>query len=101
MAVQSMTDKLSAVHLETSDPPIDLDAPFTNDKILEVRRGRIKPLPGLTVLSGIDKSVCDEPVYVGRGGIVDDEHDYTFHGGPDKAIHGCKTNQGSCLGEGC
>jgi hypothetical protein len=32
-------------------------------------------------------------VYVGPGGIVGDEHDYTFHGGPDKAVHGCKKIQ--------
>ncbi|KAB5577686.1 pyruvate kinase-like protein [Coniochaeta sp. 2T2.1] len=87
MAVESLTDKLSDVHLETADAPIDLNAPWTSDKILEVRRGKIQPLPGLKVLSGIDKSTCDEPVYVGPGGIVEDEHDYTFHGGPDKAIH--------------
>ncbi|OIW28869.1 phenoxybenzoate dioxygenase subunit beta [Coniochaeta ligniaria NRRL 30616] len=88
MAVQSLADKLSAVHLETPDPPVDLDAPFTSDKILEVRRGRMTPLPGLKILSGIDKSICGGPVHVGPGGIVDDEHDYTFHGGPDKAVHG-------------
>lgn len=92
MSVQLIADKLSAVHLETSTTPIDLNAPFQSDKILEVRRGKLKPLPGLTVISGIDKSLCDEPVFVGSGGIVDDEHDYTFHGGPEKAVHGCKNH---------
>jgi hypothetical protein len=90
MAAQSVTQKLSNLHLGESEPAIDLDAPFKSDKILEVRSGRMKPMPGLAVISGIDKSLCDGPVYVGNGGIVDDEHDYTFHGGPDKAVHGCK-----------
>jgi hypothetical protein len=90
MAVQSIAGKLSAVHLGAAEPAIDLDAPFTCDKILEVRSGKLKPMPGLTVLSGIDKSLCDGPVFVRRDGIVDDGHDYTFHGGPEKAVHGCK-----------
>jgi hypothetical protein len=90
MAAQAITDKLSALRLGETQGPIDLHAPFTSDKILEVRRGKIKPLPGLTIISGIDKSLCDEPVWVGPGGIVEDEHDYTFHGGPEKAVHGCK-----------
>lgn len=91
MATQSadIASALSALHLETADT-VDLDAPFTSDRILEVRSGRMQPLPGLTILSGIDKSACRSPVHVGPGGIVGDEHDYTFHGGPDKAVHGCK-----------
>ena len=68
---------------------VDLYAPFTSDTILEVRSGKIKPLRGLTILSGIDKSLLDGPVKVNKMGIIGDEHDYTFHGGEDKAIHGC------------
>ena len=90
MAAQSITEKLSDVYIGASEPPVDLNAPFTTDKILEVRSGKLKPMPGLTVISGIDKQVRDGPVFVSRGGIVDDEHDYTFHGGPEKALHGCK-----------
>ena len=93
MGVQGLTDKLSDVQIGTDNKSIDLNAPWTSDKILEVRRGSMQPLPGLKVFSGIDKSTCDEPVYVGPGGIVDDEHDYTFHGGPDKAVHACKHPQ--------
>lgn len=68
---------------------IDLDAPFTSDTILEVRSGKIKPLRGLNILSGIDKGLLNGPVKVDKMGIIGDEHDYTFHGGVDKAIHGC------------
>jgi MOSC domain-containing protein YiiM len=75
---------------EAAAAAVDLWAPFTSDKILEVRSGRMKPLPGLTVLSGIDKGICDGPVRITALGIEDDEHDLTFHGGPDKALLGCK-----------
>ncbi|KAI1850755.1 hypothetical protein JX266_004037 [Neoarthrinium moseri] len=36
---------------------IDLDAPFKEDIILEVRRSRMKMMPGLTIQSGIDKTI--------------------------------------------
>jgi MOSC domain-containing protein YiiM len=68
---------------------VDLLAPFTSDTILEVRTGTMKPLPGLTVLSGIDKTLHSGPVRVTELGLDGDEHDPTFHGGLDKAIHGC------------
>ncbi|KAK0614235.1 pyruvate kinase-like protein [Immersiella caudata] len=67
---------------------VDLWAPFTSDVLLEVRSGQMKLLPGSTTLSAIDKSLIDGPVYVGADGIADDEHDLTFHGGPDKSILG-------------
>jgi MOSC domain-containing protein YiiM len=70
---------------------VDLRAPFTSDTILEVRRGKMKNMANIQVLSGIEKSLCDGSVWIGKGGIEEDEHDYTFHGGPDKAVHGCKS----------
>src|SRR4051794_35231048 len=69
---------------------VELWAPFTSDTLLEVRSGQMKPLPGTTTVSAIDKSIIDGPVYVGPDGIGDDEHDLVFHGGPDKSILGCK-----------
>lgn len=52
---------------------------------------KMKKLKGLNIESGIDKTLHDGPVYVGKLGSDGDEHDYTFHGGPDKAVHGCKS----------
>jgi MOSC domain-containing protein YiiM len=75
---------------EPDHPEVDLYAPFTSDTILEVRTGTMKPLRGLTVQSGIDKTVRHGPVRVTELGLEGDEHDPTFHGGLDKAIHGCK-----------
>jgi len=73
------------------DAKVDLWAPLTSDTLLEVRSGKIKPLgEGLNVLSGIDKTILAGPVHIGTGGIDGDEHDYTFHGGPEKAILGCE-----------
>lgn len=77
-------------------PAVDLREPFTSDIILEVRIGKMKPLPGSAVESGIDKALCHGPVRVTKTGLEGDEHDPTFHGGVDKAVHGCKL---SCLDE--
>lgn len=68
---------------------VDLLAPFTTDTLLEVRSGRMQLMKGLKIKSGINKSIVAGPVKVGPNGILDDEHDPTFHGGPDKAILGC------------
>src|SRR6478735_8919461 len=50
----------------------------------------MKPMPGLTIESGIDKSIVDGPIWVSKTGIDGDEHDMTFHGGPTKAVHACR-----------
>ncbi|KAH6655437.1 pyruvate kinase-like protein [Truncatella angustata] len=67
---------------------LDLDAPFVQDIILEVRSSKMKTMPGLNIQSGIDKTIRDGIVSVDRLGIEGDEHDPTFHGGVDKAVHG-------------
>ncbi|KAL2141793.1 hypothetical protein VTI28DRAFT_1930 [Corynascus sepedonium] len=72
----------------SSGEGVDLYAPFTSDIILEVRTGTMKPLSGLAVQSGIDKTLHEGPVRVTEFGLEGDEHDPTFHGGVDKAIHG-------------
>ncbi|WQF88651.1 Putative 2Fe-2S ferredoxin-type iron-sulfur binding domain, yiiM-like, 3-alpha helix [Colletotrichum destructivum] len=72
----------------SSTQEIDLWSPFTSDILLEVRTGVMTKMPGLEVTSGIDKSLRKGPVHVASLGLELDEHDPTFHGGPDKAIHG-------------
>ncbi|KAK3370303.1 pyruvate kinase-like protein [Podospora didyma] len=67
---------------------MDLDALFTSDTLLEVRSGKMQKMRGLEIESGIDKSLCNGPVHISSLGIDGDEHDLTFHGGVDKAIHG-------------
>lgn len=69
---------------------IDLWSPFTSDTLLEVRTSVMKKMPGLEVTSGIDKDLRHGPIHVSYLGLDADEHDPTFHGGPDKAIHGCE-----------
>ncbi|KAF2222725.1 MOSC domain-containing protein [Elsinoe ampelina] len=62
--------------------PIQVPAPT----ILEdVRTSRMKPFG--TVFSGIDKQSRTGPLMVTSLGLPDDEHDPTFHGGIDKAMH--------------
>ncbi|KAI0521911.1 PK beta-barrel-protein domain-containing protein-like protein [Xylaria bambusicola] len=67
---------------------MDLFAPFEKDTILEIRTSKMKTMPGLTIQSGIDKELRSGKIHVTYLGLVDDEHDPTFHGGKDKAIHG-------------
>ncbi|RYO92268.1 hypothetical protein DL766_001759 [Monosporascus sp. MC13-8B] len=67
---------------------IDFFAPFERDTILEVRTSKMKTMPGLTIKSGIDKRERAGRIPVSFLGLEDDEHDPTFHGGKDKAIHG-------------
>lgn len=52
--------------------PLDLYAPITSDIILEVRRGKMKALEGLKIMSGIDKGLCTGPVTVDSMGIVEE-----------------------------
>ncbi|KAI1113966.1 PK beta-barrel-protein domain-containing protein-like protein [Nemania sp. NC0429] len=67
---------------------IDLFAPFERDTILEVRTSKMKTMPGLTIQTGIDKHLRSGKIPVTFLGLDADEHDLTFHGGRDKAIHG-------------
>lgn len=70
---------------------VDLWASCTRDTILQVRSGKLKKYKGLHIESAIDKTILEGPVHVGMLGIDGDEHDLTFHGGPDKAMHGCES----------
>lgn len=62
--------------------PIPIPPPITP---LELRTSKLKKFG--TVLSGIDRKPIHIPLYVSATGLTDDEHDLTFHGGVDKAIH--------------
>lgn len=70
----------------------DLSAPFERDIILEVRSSKMKTMPGLSIQTGIDKQIRNGSVPVSTTGLQDDEHDLIFHGGPDKAVHGCTSH---------
>lgn len=74
-----------------STAEFDLWSPLTSDVVLEVRTSKMKKMPGLDIESGIDKLLCPGPVRVTRLGLEGDEHDPTFHGGVDKAVHGCES----------
>lgn len=50
----------------------------------------MQKLPGLEVLSGIEKGTHSEPLKLTKLGFECDEHDPVFHGGPDKAVLGCE-----------
>ncbi|KAL8392274.1 hypothetical protein RB595_002463 [Gaeumannomyces hyphopodioides] len=57
------------------------------DTVLEVRTGKMQSFEGINVQTGIFKTPHESAMHVGEMGIEGDEHDYTFHGGVDKAVH--------------
>ncbi|KAF2633699.1 PK beta-barrel-protein domain-containing protein-like protein [Macroventuria anomochaeta] len=66
---------------------VDIWKPCTSDVILKLRAVRMKKkMVGLEV--GIDKTICEGPVRLSFMALDADEHDPTFHGGVDKAVHG-------------
>lgn len=71
---------------------IDLFAPVERDIVLEIRTSKMKTMPGLKIETGIDKRIRFGRIPVSLIGLDADEHDLVFHGGRDKAIHGCKTH---------
>lgn len=79
---------------ETMSPVADIDlyAPFERDVVLEIRTSKMKTMPGLKIETGIDKQLRSGRIPVSYLGLDADEHDLVFHGGPDKAIHGCESD---------
>lgn len=68
--------------------PLKIPPPTT---LKEIRTSKLRFFG--PVLSGIDKQQRTGKLYVSQLGLPDDEHDLTFHGGIDKAIHQyCSTN---------
>lgn len=64
-----------------------LDAPFTNDVLLQVRTGKARSIHGTAIKSGIYKSAHSDAVKVTKLGVEGDEHVYEAHGGLEKAVH--------------
>ena len=75
--------------LDTQDH-VDLWQPCTTDVVLELRTGKMERMAGLDIMSGINKKEREGGVFLSSLGLDADEHDPTFHGGIDKAVHGCR-----------
>lgn len=61
---------------------------MTSFLLLELRRGRLKPLGPKGVPSGIYKEPVEGPLQAQKEGLFGDEQgDRRRHGGPDKALH--------------
>jgi MOSC domain-containing protein YiiM/ferredoxin-NADP reductase len=70
--------------------PVDfaaLDAPWQRDKLLQLRTSKMQPMHNLSITTGIYKLPRTERVFCSFTGFESDEHDPTFHGGVDKAVH--------------
>jgi MOSC domain-containing protein YiiM len=65
----------------------DLWAPWEDATILQVRTSQMKLMHGLSITTGIYKLPRTTRVFCFFTGLESDEHDLTFHGGVDKAVH--------------
>lgn len=72
-----------------ANPPIPIPAPTL---LQQVRTGKLKQYGDLTIPTGIYKDVRSGSLHIDKVGLPEDEHDLTFHGGPDKAIHQYSTD---------
>ncbi|KAH9905923.1 PK beta-barrel-protein domain-containing protein-like protein [Xylariomycetidae sp. FL2044] len=57
------------------------------DILLSLRTGKIRPLGGIKMASGINKQPCEGKVKLTMTGFLGDERDYPPHTGPDNAVH--------------
>jgi len=67
--------------------PPDLNAPFQDPKIVQLRTSKMKTMRDLSISTGIYKQPRSDRVFCSFTGLESDEHDLTFHGGVDKAVH--------------
>jgi len=67
--------------------PPDLDAPFEKCIMIQLRTSTMKTMRDLKIQTGIYKQPRTSPVFCSFTGLESDEHDLTFHGGVDKAVH--------------
>ncbi|KAH9212158.1 phenoxybenzoate dioxygenase subunit beta [Leptodontidium sp. 2 PMI_412] len=67
--------------------PPNLDASWHNDTVLQLRTSKMKPMHNLSISTGIYKQPRTTRVFCSSTGLESDEHDPTFHGGVDKAVH--------------
>jgi hypothetical protein len=70
-------------HVQT----VDLNAPWQRDTLLQLRTSKMKQMHNLSITTGIYKLPRTERVWCSSTGLESDEHDLTFHGGLEKAVH--------------
>jgi len=70
-------------HIQT----LDLEAPWQRDTLLQLRTSKMKQMHNLSITTGIYKLPRTDRVWCSLTGLESDEHDLTFHGGFEKAVH--------------
>lgn len=65
----------------------DLDAPPQNPSLVHIRTSKMEIMRNLSITTGIYKQPRQGRVHCSATGLDSDEHDLTFHGGVDKAVH--------------
>jgi MOSC domain-containing protein YiiM/ferredoxin-NADP reductase len=68
-------------------PPPDLVITFTAPTIIQLRTSKMQKMHNLSIETGIYKTPQSQRLWCSLTGLEDDEHDLTFHGGVDKAVH--------------
>jgi MOSC domain-containing protein YiiM len=68
-------------------PEPDLWAPWQKATLIQVRTSKMAKMRGLNIYTGIYKMPRTTRVFCSSIGLESDEHDLTFHGGVDKAVH--------------
>ncbi|KAG9245185.1 MOSC domain-containing protein [Calycina marina] len=69
----------------TTTPKFTL--PHKTGTIIQLRTSRMKQMRALAITTGIYKIPTTAILWCSSTGLQDDEHDLTFHGGFDKAVH--------------
>lgn len=67
----------------------DLWAPWHDATVTQIRTSKMKQMRGLSIYTGIYKEPVPSTtrIFCSSTGLESDEHDLTFHGGVDKAVH--------------
>ncbi|KAG0652752.1 Carnitine monooxygenase beta subunit [Hyphodiscus hymeniophilus] len=66
---------------------LDLDAAWHKSTLIQLRTSKMKQMKNLSITTGIYKLPRTDRVFCTNTGLESDEHDLTFHGGFDKAVH--------------
>lgn len=69
-----------------SEPNPDLAPLPPKDVLLNLRTGKVRPLGGVKILSGINKQPRQGPVKLVKAGLVGDERQFPPHRSPDNAL---------------
>lgn len=84
---QHVQRNTAAIMAPPPDLSLALSTPFSTCKITQLRTSKMQKMRNLSIETGIYKTPRAGRLWCSSTGLADDEHDLTFHGGVDKAVH--------------